>query len=132
MTDRFQPIRLRIDRDSILAYAEMSNDFNPIHVDPDYAAKTPFGGVIAHGALSLNLIWRWVEQAFGAPVACAYVSETRFRAPVRENDVVEAGGAPAPDGGYRVWVRNQDGVEVIEGSLTLFGPQAQPTPEPVG
>ena len=51
-----QEISLRADRQAILAYAELTGDFNPIHVDPEFAAKTPMGGVIAHGTLSLNLI----------------------------------------------------------------------------
>jgi acyl dehydratase len=37
-------------------FAGLTNDFNFIHVDPERAARTPFGGTIAHGFLSLALI----------------------------------------------------------------------------
>jgi len=45
-----------IDMAAILAYAEITGDFNPIHVDPAFAATTAMGGVIAHGTLSAR--WR--------------------------------------------------------------------------
>jgi 3-hydroxybutyryl-CoA dehydratase len=35
-------------------YAELSGDFNPIHVDTAYAARTPFGRTVAHGPLVLQ------------------------------------------------------------------------------
>ena len=34
-------------------YAKASKDFNPIHIDPEYAKKTALGGTIAHGMLSM-------------------------------------------------------------------------------
>ena len=38
------------------AFADVTNDHNFIHVDPERAAKTPFGGTIAHGFLTLSLL----------------------------------------------------------------------------
>ncbi len=37
------------------AYAEMTGDFTPVHVDEDYARTTPFGTRVAHGLLGLSL-----------------------------------------------------------------------------
>lgn len=45
-----------IDQPKIDAFADVTNDYQFIHVDPEAAAKTPFGGTIAHGFLTLSLI----------------------------------------------------------------------------
>ena len=47
---------LLIDQSRITAFADTTMDHQFIHVDPEKAAKTPFGGTIAHGFLSLSLI----------------------------------------------------------------------------
>ncbi len=43
----------RITQSEIDAFADVSGDHHPLHVDPEYAAETPFGGTIAHGVLGL-------------------------------------------------------------------------------
>jgi acyl dehydratase len=43
-----------LSQEAIDAYAGLSGDFNPLHVDPGYTAQTSFGGTIAHGPLSLQ------------------------------------------------------------------------------
>jgi 3-hydroxybutyryl-CoA dehydratase len=113
------PIRLRIDQAGIETYAALSDDYNPIHTDPVFAAATPLGGVIAHGTLSLNLLLESIEQTFGVPLSGSHELSVRFKAPVREGDIVEAGGQPGEDGCYDVWVRKQDGFAVIEGTARL-------------
>ena len=45
-----------IDQDRIDKFADVTEDWQFIHVDPEKAAKTPFGGTIAHGFLSLSLL----------------------------------------------------------------------------
>ena len=47
---------LEITQDRVNQFAEATNDFQFIHVDPERAAQTPFGGPIAHGFLSLSLL----------------------------------------------------------------------------
>lgn len=110
-------ISCEIDMDAILAYAEITGDFNPIHVDPAFAATTAMGGVIAHGTLSMNLIWQLVSTNFGADACQGADIEVRFAHPVRVGDWVTAGGVLRTDGRYDVWVRNQQGVAVIEGTM---------------
>ena len=38
----------------IYAYAELSGDFTPVHIDEDYAKTTPFGTRVAHGLFGLS------------------------------------------------------------------------------
>jgi acyl dehydratase len=110
-----------VDRSAIRLYADISDDFNPIHVDPEFAASTPMGGIIAHGMLSLNLIWQSLRATYGAEVQEGAKLDVRFTRPVRENDSVTAHGQlrDGSAGVYDVTVENQHGEPVITGTLTL-------------
>jgi 3-hydroxybutyryl-CoA dehydratase len=110
-------ISLLIDADGIRRYAELTNDFNPIHVDSVFAAQTEMGGVIAHGTLSLNLIWQSLAATVGVQELQHLDLKVRFKTPVRIGDRIAAGGRRT-DTGYEVYVRNQHGLNVIEGSAT--------------
>ena len=118
---RLESVTMKVDRAAILAYAGITGDFNPIHVDPEFAAKTPMGGVIAHGTLSLNLIWQSLAASFGTDALRGASLDIRFSKPVRDGDTVQAGGrlSGAEPELYDVWVRNQDGLNVIEGPARL-------------
>jgi 3-hydroxybutyryl-CoA dehydratase len=115
------PAEKLIDRAAIRLYAEITDDFNPIHLDPVFAAGTPMGGIIAHGMLSLNLIWQSLRETYGPDAAEGAELEVRFVKPVREGDVVRAQGlaVAGPRGRYEVSVCNQAGEAVIVGTLTL-------------
>ena len=53
MIETLQTASRQVDFQAILNYADVTNDYNPIHVDKEFAAKSPMGGVIAHGTMSL-------------------------------------------------------------------------------
>jgi acyl dehydratase len=77
-----------IDQARIDAFADATEDRQFIHVDPEAAAQTPFGGTIAHGFLSLSLLSRMGAEAMlvpnGMKVAVNYgLDRVRFLAPVR-------------------------------------------------
>ena len=115
-----QTVSLCVTAEAIRAYAELTDDFNPIHLDPEFAARTPMGQVIAHGTMSLCLIWQFVERNFGAAALDSLTLDVRFVKPVHVGDVITAGGQPKPDahGVWSVWVRGADGVDRIVGDLT--------------
>lgn len=119
----FSHAGLSVDQATIARYAAMSGDYNPIHLDAEFASKTPFGRVIAHGSLSLNLVCEAIEDTFGPFDVSALVLDVRFKAPVFAGDVVVAGGrlieATKSEIIYDVWVRNQDEAEIIVGTATL-------------
>jgi acyl dehydratase len=121
MTDTLRPIVLHVQRETILAYAEITGDYNPIHVDPEFAASTPMGGVIAHGTMSLNLLWQSIAATLGEDALQRTILDIRFVRPVRIGDTVEAGGARLPEriDAWEVWVRNAAGEPVISGTATL-------------
>jgi acyl dehydratase len=73
------------------AFARISGDFNPVHVDAKYASSTPFGERIAHGALVLAIATglRQDEGTFrGTLRAWLGMRDWRFLAPVRFGDTI--------------------------------------------
>jgi 3-hydroxybutyryl-CoA dehydratase len=130
--------RLFVDRATIRRYADITQDYNPIHLDPEFAAKTPMGGVIAHGMLSLSLIWQSLYATFGLGRMKDTALDIRFVRPVSENDSVIAGGSRTDErGAYDVWVRaeaNSRTETVIVGTITLgvLPAQSEMRPERAG
>jgi len=74
----------------ISAFAGISGDTNPTHLDEQFAAGTVFGGRVAHGMLSASFISTVIGTRLPGP-GCAYLSQNlQFRAPVRAGDTVVA------------------------------------------
>jgi 3-hydroxybutyryl-CoA dehydratase len=72
----------------IKAFAEITGDFNPVHLDEEAAAKTRFGGRIAHGMLSAGLISAAIATTLPGPGSIYLAQTMRFTAPVRIDDTV--------------------------------------------
>ena len=90
VTDWFE-----IDQDRVDAFADATLDHQFIHVDPQAAAATPFGGTIAHGFLTLALLPHFLEdispQVEGALFAMNYgTDKVRFLQPVRVGSRIRA------------------------------------------
>ena len=78
------PWREMTQRD-VDCFAELTGDFNFIHVDPVRAATTPFGGTIAHGFLSLAMIAAATQQLTVTDAATSVnygLDKVRFPAPL--------------------------------------------------
>jgi 3-hydroxybutyryl-CoA dehydratase len=117
-------ITKEIDQERILKWAELSGDFNSLHVDPQYAKKTPFKGTIAHGPMSLaflnELMMQWAGERWPAG---GRLLDVRFRAPIRPGERIRVTGTVK--GRLRVegktWVECElfiekpDGVRAVEG-----------------
>ena len=79
---------LEITQERVNQFADATNDHQFIHVDPEKAAQTPFGGPVAHGFLSLSLLSYLNAQSAIAPenlvMGINYGSDkVRYLAPVR-------------------------------------------------
>jgi len=110
----------------IAAFAELSGDRNPLHVDDAWAARTRFGGRIAHGALTAGLVSRVLGMELPGTGA-VYLGQTyRFTAPVRPGDTVEARAEVIELDRARRRVRlrttcrNQRGEQVLEGEALMM------------
>ncbi|MGE3740925.1 MAG: MaoC family dehydratase [Geminicoccaceae bacterium] len=74
----------------ILMFAGVSGDTNPVHLNEEFAAGTPFQGRIAHGMLTASLISTVLGTKLPGP-GCVYLSQSlKFKAPVRAGDTVRA------------------------------------------
>ncbi|WP_207540196.1 MaoC family dehydratase [Sabulicella rubraurantiaca] len=124
MTETLPAVSKHVDRAAILAYAAITEDFNPLHVDEAFAAGTPFGKPIAHGMLSLNLVWQSLRRAFGEAMPISL--EIRFVRPVLVDTEVTSGGRRREDGAYDVWVRDASGQDVILGTAWLGAGAVKP------
>jgi 3-hydroxybutyryl-CoA dehydratase len=78
-----------VSSDDVVGFAQLTGDRNPIHLSEHFAAKTSFGGRIAHGLYTASLISAVLGTRLPGPGA-VYISQTlHFRAPVRIGDTVE-------------------------------------------
>lgn len=107
----FGPSRWReITQDEIDLFAKVTGDHNPIHIDPEAAAKTPYGTTIAHGLLTLSLVVPMMAEVFevtGASMSINYgLNRLRFPAPVPTGSRLrvhgEVAGVDEVPGGYQV------------------------------
>jgi 3-hydroxybutyryl-CoA dehydratase len=131
------PIAVTITAERIDAYAAASGDFNPIHVDPAFAATTEFGAPIAHGMLLLAYLSRALSARFGRAWAATGALEARFRAPALVGTTVVVQGSvdtvrAEAEGEQQVecslTCALQDGGQVLvtaTAQLTLDGTRAQ-------
>jgi acyl dehydratase len=114
---------ITIDQDRINAFADCTEDHQFIHIDPEAAAKTPFGGTIAHGFLTLSLMSQMSYQAApvldGVAMGVNYgFDKLRFLQPVRAGSRVRGRFkllSAEDKGGGRWLTKNEVAVE-IEGS----------------
>ena len=91
MTDiaEFVGIADLVTQETINAYADLSGDYNPLHVDPEVAAQSEFGGTIAHGPIALHAFFRSVTSWLGVDALPAGSDiKVTYRAPTRPGDEV--------------------------------------------
>ena len=115
-----------VTQDQVDAFADLTEDHNPIHVDPDFARSTPFRRCIAHGLLGLSVASGLAATTPPARTAAFLgIREWHFRAPVYAGDEIRVltrvvGKRPRGRGRrgeveWHVRVVNQHGRVVQEG-----------------
>jgi len=107
---------------AIDAYADLTGDENPIHLDEAYAAETTFGGRIAHGMLGAGVVSAALASLPGDVV---YLDQDlSFEAPVRPGDTLRADAEVIEElGGDRIRVEtvaSVDGETVVDGEATVL------------
>jgi 3-hydroxybutyryl-CoA dehydratase len=86
------PVVKTITQGQLDNYAQASGDHNPLHLDAKFAAATQFGGIIAHGMLTLALISEMMFNAFGKKWLESGSLKVRFRGAAYVGDEVETWG----------------------------------------
>lgn len=98
------PIRTRtVTREDVRAYAEVSGDRNPLHLDDEVARAAGFDAVIAHGMFTMGHLASAIV-AWAGPRAVVERISAQFRAPVAIGDAIVAGGQVKALDGDRVTV----------------------------
>ncbi len=117
-----------ITQERLNSYSRVSGDQNPLHLDPYFAATTQFGGIIAHGMLTLALVSEMLVAAFGQSWLETGGLKVRFKGAAYVGENLETWGKVekiATNGEVRelvcaVGVRNRDrDLEIITGTATL-------------
>ena len=83
-------IAVEITHERIMSFAEASGDYNPIHIDEDYAKTTAYRGRVAHGLLSASFVSAVVGTMLPGPGAIYLDQTVSFHKPVRIGDTVIA------------------------------------------
>ena len=114
----------------IYLFAGVSGDFNPAHVDEQYAEKTFFKTRIAHGMLSAGFISTIIGTKLPGTGSIYVKQSLEFKAPVRIGDTITATGevVEIDTDKHRVRLKttctNQNGVVVIDGEAVVSPPKA--------
>ena len=113
----------------IVLYAGLTGDFNPLHINEEYAKTTRFGGRIAHGGLIEGLIAPVVGMKLPGPGTIALERWVRFKAPVKIGDTITATATVSGIVFEKNLVvlklewRNQRGELVMEGEMKVLAPR---------
>ena len=122
-----------ITNQEVEAFAAISGDHNPLHLDPDYAATTSFGECIAHGMLTGALISAAIAMQLPGPGSVYLNQSLQFRAPVFLGDTLTVTLEVTEKHGKRPWVtlsctvENQDGKAVAKGEAQVAAPTEKET-----
>ena len=80
--------RLEVTPAHLTTGAALIGDFNPLHVDKDFAARSRFGGCILHGVITSAIIGAPVGMIFGGTAIGYLEHNCKFLAPVRAGDTL--------------------------------------------
>jgi 3-hydroxybutyryl-CoA dehydratase len=118
-----------ITDEMIRAFADLTGDTNPVHLDDTYAAGTRFGRRIAHGMIAASLISATLANDLPGP-GTVYLSQTlQFKTPVYPGDTirttveVKTVRTDKPIVTLVTICRNQSDVVVLEGEAVVFIPK---------
>ncbi len=114
-----RPLQRTVSQERIDAYADVSGDRNPLHLDPVFGANSPFGGNVSHGMVLYGFLCDAMKRVYPQRWEASGKIRARFRAPARPGDTVTITGirssANASDPEeplavrYALECRNQDG-----------------------
>ena len=112
--------------DHVRKYAEISGDYNPLHFDEAFAAKTKFGRLVVQGGLTTGLLHALVAMELPGPGTVFLSQDWKFTAPVFIGDTITAEAEvlsvheSKPVTNLAVTVRRQDGEVVLEGQAWCY------------
>lgn len=101
------------------AFARLTGDNNPIHVDPEFSARTHFGRTVAHGMLLYSVLCGVISRHF--PGATQLSQELMFPAPTYANEPVMISIQVLSSNAHNKQVRLATEMKNEQGIVTLTG-----------
>ena len=121
--------RKTVSESDVYLFAGVTGDFNPLHVDAEYAKRTPFGARVAHGPLTFSLCAGLLGTELPGLGTVAVSNYIEYQAPVYLGDTIRVRVEVAELDHERnratmaiVWT-NQDGAQVAEGEMVVKPPR---------
>lgn len=117
---------LRLTADHVKTFAELTGDYNPLHFDAGFVAKTKFGKLVVQGGLTTGLLHALVAMDLPGPGTVFLSQNWKFTAPVYIGDTITAEAevlsvhASKPVTQLGIRVRRQDGEVVLEGEAWCY------------
>ena len=85
-------LKRRVTQEHINLYASASGDFNPIHIDPEFAKKTSLGGTVAHGMLVMAYLSEFMTESFGQDWLKSGKLSARFKGAAYPEEMITVSG----------------------------------------
>lgn len=110
----------------VKSFAELSGDYNPLHFDESFAAKTQFGKLVVQGGLTTGLLHALVAMDMPGPGTVFLSQNWKFTAPVFINDTITAEAEvlniheTKPVTQLAIKIKRQDGETVLEGEAWCY------------
>jgi acyl dehydratase len=113
--DEIPPLKVTPDKYLTVRYAGASGDFNPIHIDDDFARQVGLPGKILHGLWTMAQVARAQTEAGGGPHALKRLSVTFRGMGVPESEIAVTGSVKSVADGVAIVhaVAEQDGRAII-------------------
>jgi acyl dehydratase len=117
---------MNVTSEHIRMYAEISGDRNPLHFDEDFASKTSFGRLVAHGGITTGILHALVAEDMPGPGSVFLSQNWKFTAPVFIGDTITATAevvsvhASKPVCELKIRVERDAGETVLEGEAWCY------------
>ena len=117
---------LALTPEHVNTFARLTGDYNPLHFDPEFAARTRFGKLVVQGGLTTGLLHALVAMDLPGPGTVFLSQSWKFTAPVYIGDTITAEAeivsvhASKPVYQLKVRVTRQTGETVLEGEAWCY------------
>ena len=117
---------LAVDEEMVRKYAEITGDYNPLHFDAEFAAKTRFGRLMAQGGIATGLLHALVAMEMPGPGSVFMRQSWSFPAPVYIGDTLRAEATVKSVRAKRNMaelefeVKNQNGTVLLNGEALVL------------
>ena len=117
---------MHVTAEHVRAYAEITGDYNPLHFDEAFTARTKFGRLVAQGGLTTGLLHSLVAMDMPGPGTVFLSQNWKFTAPVYIGDTITAEAevlsvhATKPVCQLRIVIQRDGGETVLEGEAWCY------------